>query len=328
MQFRTTLNVVPSTNKIDYRSKILMLGSCFTNNIGQKLEDACFDICINPFGTLYNPYSILNSLEILLNGGLMNSDELFSMNNLFHSFHFHGSFSNNDRTLALQRMNESITLGHHFLQQTDFLFITFGTSYVYENKYNKQIVSNCHKLPASAFSRYRTDLAEMTKKWDELLVKLHSLYPHMHVIFTVSPIRHIADGLHENQISKAQLLLLTDILCSQNENASYFPAYEVMMDDLRDYRFYTEDMVHPSNVAILYIWELFQNSYIDLSAIAILSKIMKLYKSANHRPFNVQDRNYKLFLEQTLAELNGLVQKYPYLSTKKLQDILENKLNH
>lgn len=327
MIFRTCLDAVPSETKIDYRSKILMLGSCFTNNIGQKLESACFDVCINPFGTLYNPYSIFNSLDILMNCQLLEDKALFASHGLFHSFHFHSQFSGRDKLQTLAGMNESIAHGHQFLQKSDFLFITLGSSYVYEHKAEGYVVNNCHKLPASTFSRYCANLDDMVDAWQKMLARLFQYHPHLRVIFTVSPIRHIADGLHENQISKAKLLILTDTLCSQYNNCMYFPAYEVVMDDLRDYRFYTEDMVHPNNVAIEYIWELFRKSYMDASIGSTFDKIIKLQRAATHKAFDDKSEAYQLFLKQALAELNALHQKNPYLSIKKLQTALENKLN-
>lgn len=328
MSFRTTTELTKSDLEIDHQSKILMLGSCFTTNIGQKLIDNKFDVDLNPFGVLYNPLSIRNAIDWLKDNNVMESSDLFEHNGLYHSFYHHSCFSGTDETKTLERINSRLRVGQDRFRQIDILFITFGTSYAFEHKESKDIVSNCHKLPASNFNRYRLTKEDIVVTWTEIIQELQQRNQKLKIIFTVSPIRHLSDGMHENQLSKATLLLSIDSLCQNFENVEYFPSYEIMLDDLRDYRFYADDMIHPSNLAIEYIWDIFKKVYLAKDSEAIIAEWEKIKQAINHRPFNERSEEHKHFLKQTLLKLNKFGAKYSYLLLDSERVALETKINN
>ena len=255
MKLYTSVDIAPSEKKIGYQDKILLLGSCFADNVGEKFAEHYFQTTINPFGTLYNPASIANSLLPIASDHL----PIVCHNGLWHSMMHHGGFSHSDKNELLRRCEESCSLMHGALQEASTIIVTFGTAWVYEK--DGMVVANCHKLPAKDFVRRRLTVEEIVQTWQPIIEPMSD----KHWIFTVSPIRHIKDGLHENQISKAILLQAIDCLASNSSAVSYFPSYEIMLDELRDYRFYAEDMVHPSQVAVDYIWECFVNAYMTIT---------------------------------------------------------------
>jgi hypothetical protein len=229
--------------KIGYRAPSLMMGSCFTESIGLHLRERLFPVEVNPFGILYNPASIANSLEILMAERFFEAKDLFFANGLWNSFYHHSRFSNPDRQACLNEINSKIEEASRILRGSNLLFCTFGTSWVFEEISSGRIVSNCHKLPAATFSRYRLSPSGILKLWEKLIPGLWQVNPDLKIVFTVSPIRHLKDGLHENNLSKAVLLLAIDELQKQfgKERIFYFPSYEILLDELRDYRFYAPD---------------------------------------------------------------------------------------
>ena len=328
IKFRTEIDSSDISLDLNYQSKILFMGSCFTNNIGNQFRENCFDALVNPFGTIYNPLSIASNIELLINKEEQKECDLLFDKELYHNFKFHGSFSHTQVDHALSCMNKSITEGHTFLKEASHLFITFGTSYVFKTLADGKIVSNCHKLPNSHFQRAKADLSYMIDVWRDLLTKLSSFNPSLQVVLTVSPIRHISDGLHQNQVSKAQLILLGDYLCENFANATYFPSYEILLDDLRDYRFYENDLVHPNTLSISYIWEMIVNNCFNQDTLILLNKVQKIKKTIIHKPFNNQSDTYKQFLDNSLRELNLLSQKHPYLRMDEMRVLLQNKLQN
>ena len=264
MSFFTEIKIPEFPLKMDYSKSMQFFGSCFSENIGQKLFDLKFDVDLNPFGILYNPISIANSLQLLLEKRLFTESDLFQDQSVWNSFYHHSRFSEVNSEAALEKINSRIAYSREFLLKADFLVITFGTSWVYELKETGKVVTNCHKVPAAQFKRFRLEVSEITEVYRELLTELWKFNPNLKVVFTVSPIRHWKDGAVENQVSKATLLLAIDRLLKgpNSKNIAYFPSYELMMDELRDYRFYAEDMIHLSPVAIDYIFERFSKSLI------------------------------------------------------------------
>jgi hypothetical protein len=230
--------------KMGYRHQSMMIGSCFAQNIGDQLWELCLPATVNPFGTLYNPVSIANSLTILLEGKEFTSRDLFFYENLYHSFAHHGKFSRPDQQEMLDHINAKTIKASIVLSGCSHLFITFGTSWVFRHKETGKVVSNCHKLPGTLFDHYRLQVAQITEIWIPLLQQLFKLNPDLQIVFTVSPIRHLKDGAHNNQLSKSVLLLAIDELSLHfgTELISYFPSYELLLDELRDYRFYASDM--------------------------------------------------------------------------------------
>lgn len=326
MEFSTKVNISPTGISISHQDKILALGSCFSENIGKFLIDNKFDVIFNPFGILYNPISISQALRRIVDGKSFSAKDIFFHNGLYHSFWHHGDFSSVDKESSLNAINSSLDKANSDIKKANYLFITFGTSYVFRSKKLDMVVGNCHKLPASNFDRYRLDIPTIVQDWNKLIKKLKGANPNLHIIFTVSPIRHLKDGAHDNQLSKSTLLLAIDQLIGENSNTHYFPSYEILLDELRDYRFYNEDMTHPSSVAIKYIWERFSETYFDKQTIQVNKEWSKINNALNHRPINQESEEYKLFLKQTLLKLKAFDKKYTYICCEEEINNLEKAL--
>jgi len=311
MDFRTIITIPNANQKISHTNQLMMLGSCFTENIGERLHNAKFKVDINPFGILYNPISVANSLDRLINKQLFVEEELFHSNDQYHSFSHHSRFSATTVAECLQGINERLEQSANNLRQSDFLFITFGTAWVYELKETGSIVSNCHKLSDKLFSRRRLTVVEIVACYTEFIVKLQQINPKLQILFTVSPIRHWKDGAHENNVSKSVLLLAIEELKQQFESISYFPAYELLLDELRDYRFYAEDMFHPNSTTIDYIWNRFSDCYFSKETQRTTTEIEKLKRSLAHRPFNKTGEEYQQFCQQNLNKIKHFELAYP-----------------
>ena len=321
-QFRTKIAMPEYEKKLDYREQVVLMGSCFAENIGEKLTSRCFPVDVNPFGILYNPISVANSLDILIANRKFGEEDIFFANGRWNSYYHHSRFSHQDKKICLEQINERITYGADHLRKSGFLFITFGTAWVYENRDDNRIVSNCHKIPAKQFRRYRLKVEDTVARWEELLHRLWEVNPGLQVIFTVSPIRHWKDGAHENQISKSVLFLIIEGLLErfEKDRIAYFPSYEIVMDELRDYRFYAPDMIHLSETAVDYIWEQFSQVLITKDSRDIMKSVERLRLATEHRPFNEHGESYRLFLDNQLTQAEKLMKQYPFLN---IQDILE-----
>ncbi|MBE9467838.1 MAG: GSCFA domain-containing protein [Bacteroidetes bacterium] len=312
--FRTNIEIPKSNSKIAYNSKTIFVGSCFTENIGNKLYELKFPVEINPFGIQYNPKSVKNSLSFLIDKKVFTQDDIHFTNEQWFSFYHHSKFSNSDKEKCLFKINEKIRQAAEFLENADTLFITFGTAWVYQLNETKEIVSNCHKLPANQFNRFLLDVDDIYKDYLILIKRLLELNNKLKIIFTVSPIRHLKDGAVGNQISKSTLILAVNKLKKHFSNVEYFPSYEIMMDDLRDYRFYADDMFHINETAINYIWQKFSETYFDDNTQDLIKKIKKIVKNKNHKPFNPKSQMYKDFLKNNLEQINKLLHQYPYIN--------------
>ncbi|MDE7153501.1 MAG: GSCFA domain-containing protein [Muribaculaceae bacterium] len=274
MKFRTEIEP-QRCNPISHDSRLLMLGSCFTTNIGEQLAIDGFNVTVNPTGVLYNPASIANMLYRASERRHYSHDDLFSdIDGTFHLLDFPNSFRNSDPEELLATGNLRLTELTEVLEGADTLIVTFGTAYVFDLISDGHTVGNCHKLPAQLFQRHRLTCDEIADRWRQLIADHR-------VIFTVSPIRHTADGLHGNTLSKATLQLAVEQLVEQG--AEYFPAYEIMMDDLRDYRFYAADMKHPSETAVEYIYEIFKQRYFTPETLGIADRYRRQFKFSQHR---------------------------------------------
>ena len=303
MNFTTPVNIKPNKT-IDHNSRIVMLGSCFAENIGKKLIDCGFNVVMNPMGILYNPISIFSTLSRIIEGREFTENELFQHNGLWASFMHHGSFSHSDKSEALRLMNEKLHEGHKQLKNATHLIITFGSAEVYEH--NGLVVSNCHKLPSREFTHRLLSIDEIITS----SISLSSLNPQLSTIFTISPVRYLGNGAHHGQINKATLLLATEQLC-QTTGAKYFPSYEIMMDELRDYRYYAADMIHPSEIAVEYIFERFTATYLTEEAIRIAEEVLKIKKSLSHRPLHPDSDEYIKFKKKLSQQIDAIVKKYP-----------------
>ena len=315
MNLQTPVLFPKASFDITHRSAILLFGSCFSENIGLKFKNNKFSVNVNPFGVLYNPFSISGAINRLLSKKEFASKDFVYYNNCYHSFMHHGAFSNSNLTEALNHVNNELELAAIQLASANFLLITFGTSYVYRWKETGRIVGNCHKIPANKFIRERLSVDEITWEWSKLVKRLLASNPKLQILFTVSPIRHFKDGAHNNQLSKSILHLSIDKLMQQFPvNIFYFPAYEIMMDELRDYRFYADDMLHPSPLAQNYIWKRFGAAYFSEKTRTIITEWQRIHQSLLHRPNNVHSEAYKQFIYRTIDELNLFQDRYPYIS--------------
>ena len=283
MKLQTIVDIKPSKWKIGYEDKILMLGSCFSDEMGEQMKQRYLSVTCNPFGTLYNPLSISNAINAKISKCENEKIPLVEHEGLWHSMSHHGSFSRADRNEAEQAIRASIATMQQALEESTVIIVTFGTAWVYEM--NGEIVGNCHKLPADRFTRRRLSVEEIVAAWRPILDR----YPDKHWLFTVSPIRHIRDGLHENQLSKTTLLMAVEQLSSlegRSGGVLYFPSYEIMLDELRDYRFYADDLVHPSSLAVNYIWERFVDTFCTPQTRNELILQHKRWKHEHHIPLH------------------------------------------
>jgi len=314
--FSTVVNISSPDFQMDYPEKILSLGSCFAENIGNRLSDAWFLSLTNPFGALYNPVSIVQSLELLLTDREFTEKDLFEHQSLWHSFAFSSHYSGVTPDEALQNMNRSLSAARYFLTETDVLILTFGTAWVYEDVSSGEVVANCHKLPANRFNRRKLSIDEIIEKYNILLTHLKQKLPQLQVIFTVSPIRHWKDGAHENTLSKSTLHLAVDTMEKKFDFVHYFPAYEIVMDELRDYRFYAADMLHPSDVAIDYLWKRFSETYFSKVTLELKNELEQLRGDLNHRPLHPESEAYQTFMQNIEKRKSSLIAKYPFLKQR------------
>ena len=283
MKFRTEIQINPSPLRIKHHSPILFVGSCFAENIAEKMSQSGFEINVNPFGIVYNPESTANCLFDLFQKRMYAETDIFEFQDVYHSFAHHSRFSSKNLQEALQKINDSIVSAADFLQKAEVLIVTFGTATVYRLKSSGKIVSNCHKLPANQFQEERLTISQITTQWNEIISHIHRENPKTQIIFTVSPIRHWKDGPHANQLNKAILLLAVNELIQSHPQCHYFPSYEILLDDLRDYRFYADDLIHPNSQAIAYIWEKFGDAYFDTITKERIAVYEKEQKRLGHR---------------------------------------------
>lgn len=312
--FRTSIKIDAQKLQIAYNDPILFLGSCFSGNIGNRMVSLKFNALVNPFGVLFNPLSISESLRLLNEEKQFTEKDLVQTAGLWYSFNHHGSFSQPDLNICLDTINRQLKEGSTKLKVCKILSVTFGTSWVYRYKKSGKIVANCHKLPESDFERILLNPSQIAEEYSTLVQSLRKSFPELSIIFTISPVRHLRDGMQGNQISKAILHLAVKQILEENRDCYYFPAYEIMMDDLRDYRFYEPDMVHPNGQAIDYIWERFAEAYMNKDTIAISRDMEKLKSSMNHRPLHPGGNEFKAFCEVQISTVKQLKKKYSFLS--------------
>lgn len=301
--------------KLDHQSLILMMGSCFTENMGRQLERYLFPVSINPFGVTYNPLSVKKGLEALIQKEAYTARDLNQHNDLWFSFDHYTGFSSPDRDEALERINQSFLSAKEQLKKAGTLILTWGTAWVYSYNKSGQVVCNCHKIPAKEFTRRQLSTREIIEAYEELLPQLFEFNSGLKIIHTISPVRHWKDGAHGNQLSKASLLLAGDALQKQfPDQFFYFPSYEIVMDELRDYRFYTEDMIHTNNLTTAYIWERFQQVLVGAQSREIINDLEPLLKMLEHRPMNSSSESHKNMENKRQQNLNQMIKKYPELN--------------
>jgi hypothetical protein len=317
MQFRTQIPLSKTNNPIDYTSKVLSFGSCFAENMADKFDYFKFQNETNPFGIIFNPVSIEKIIERTIQEKWFTEKDVFFHNERWHCFEVHSDLSNSDRQELLETLNKAISETQKQLKEATHIIITYGTSWIYKNLESDQIVANCHKVPQKQFSKELLSVDAIQKSIQNTINLIQTLNPEINFIFTVSPVRHIKDGFAENQLSKSHLFAaLHQVLKTHNSQFTihnYFPSYEIMMDELRDYRFYAEDMLHPNQVAIDYIWHRFSENYIAETAISIMKEIEEIQKSLRHKSFNPESEQHQKFLAKLQEKMNLLGEKLPHI---------------
>ena len=321
MNLQTKITIVAPDFSIDYNSKLMMLGSCFAENIGSKFSYYKFDVDVNPCGIIYNPLSVANVLRLIMEGKRFEKNDLRKVGEKWVSLYHHGAFSSTDPDECLSRINGRLEKAAEELCSLDLLVITWGTAWVYKHVRENMIVSNCHKIPAQEFERSRLSVENIVEEYVELIERLREINPGLRILFTVSPIRHWKDGAHGNQLSKATLLLAIDQLREKLEYVYYFPAYEIVLDELRDYRFYADDMLH---FTVDYIWERFLYSFITPDVLGLMNQIGRINKGMAHRPFDSKSEDYQRLVKKMLAEMAMISHSYPMIDFSAEEEKLRN----
>ena len=326
MNLQTKITVAAPDFSIDYNSKLMMLGSCFAENMGSKFSYYKFDVDVNPCGIIYNPLSVANVLRLIVEGKQFEKSDLRQVGGKWVSLYHHGAFSSTDPDECLRRINDRLTKATGELRTLDLLVITWGTAWVYKYIRENIVVSNCHKIPSQEFERSRLSVEDIVKEYLELIERLWKINPGLRILFTVSPIRHWKDGAHGNQLSKATLLLAIDRLREELQHVYYFPAYEIVLDELRDYRFYADDMLHMSGFTVDYIWERFLYSFISPEVLGLMNQIGRVNKGVAHRPFDPQSEEYHRLVKKMLAEIAMISRSYPMIDfseeKRKLNEVI------
>jgi hypothetical protein len=325
MDFHAEFFPKPFIKKIDHKSKLLLVGSCFTEQIGSKLAAHKFNVLENPNGILFNPVSIAQAVVSYAAGKKYEENDLFYYNELWGSWQHHTRFSSIEKTKTLDMINLSQERAWSFIKEADWILVTLGSAFVYENMEteNRVVVANCHKVPADKFYRRLLDTTEVKNTLSAMMETVKTINPSVNFIFTISPVRHLREGFIENNRSKAALIQAVHSL-TDNENVFYFPAFELVIDDLRDYRFYAEDMVHPNYAATNYVWEKFMATCISEPSQQLMREIAVIMAAKNHKPFNPTSEQHKKFLQTNFDKATKLQQQHPHLSLKEELSFFEN----
>lgn len=319
MNFTTKIPIPQNINFIEYRSKILLFGSCFAENIGEKLYYYKFQTQVNPFGIIFNPFSIEKLIERVVVQRHFTKDDIFFFNERWHCYEAHSELSHPDSEVVLSNLNQILSDTQKQLQQATHIIFTYGTSWVYRHIETNAIVANCHKVPQKQFTKELLSIDSIQKSIQNTISLIATLNPKCNFIFTVSPVRHLKDGFVENQVSKAHLIAAIYSFLQESEVVppsgarGIFPSYEIMMDELRDYRFYADDMMHPSGLAIDYIWERFTATQIDANAIATMELVQTIQKGLAHRPFNPNSESHQKFEANLKEKIATLEAQYSFI---------------
>jgi hypothetical protein len=308
MEFRTQIPIQSSNQKIDYDAKILLLGSCFAENIGKKFEYNKFQNTVNPFGIIFNPVSIEKLVNRAIHNYQFTEADIFFHNDLWHCYDVHSELSHPDKEVFLQNLNQILEEMNRQLTESTHIIITYGTSWVYALQSSGVVVANCHKVPQNQFEKVIVSVKDSEIYIQKTIDLIQKVNPTCPIVFTVSPVRHIKDGFIENQRSKAHL-----ITAIHNLQLNYFPSYEILMDELRDYRFYAEDMLHPNQIAIDYIWERFCDSAIDSKCYPVMDEVAAIQKGLAHKPFNPNAESHQKFLNKLQQQISQLQKKFTFM---------------
>lgn len=316
MQFRTQIPIKKSSFPISYDSRIVSLGSCFAVNMGAKLDYFKFRNTTNPFGILFHPLALEKAIQYSLSGRQFTEDDVFHYNERWHCYDAHSDLSSTDADELIESLNSAAKLLSTELKRATHIIITMGTAWAYRHIEADAVVANCHKVPQKEFTKELLTVPAIKKSLQNIIELVHQVNNEVQVIFTISPVRHIKDGFAENQHSKANLISsLHEILNDypDGKKLQYFPSYEIMMDELRDYRFYAEDMIHPSQTAVDYIWEKFTEGIVTEQTSLIMNEVDSIQKGLLHRPFNADSSQHTLFLNKLTSKINRLQEQYPHI---------------
>ena len=330
MKFHCEFDIKKLSKPIDYRNNLFLMGSCFTESMGDKLRKLKFSILENPNGILFNPVSVAEAIDSYLEKKQIIADDLFKLNETWHSWNHHSRLSGITQMEVLSKINTTVIQAHDFLKKTNYLMITLGSVWVYTfthqaaNSVIGNVAANNHKAPASWFLKKLMTVEETLTIWEELLKKIFLFNPNLTIIFTISPVRHLREGVIENNRSKAVLIQTVHQLVEQFENVYYFPAYELVIDDLRDYRFYAEDLVHPNYQATQYVWEKFTESCMNEEAKSLMKEIAEINLAFQHKPLNNLTIQHQHFLANYSNKTKVLQSKYPFLDFAKELNYFEN----
>ena len=325
MDWMVNLDIKKLPEPINYTSKILLIGSCFTEHIGNALDELKYQVLQNPNGILFGPDSVCISLLSYIQNKQYTKADLFQLNEVWNSWQHHSRFSNIDVSDAISRINQSQQQAHEFLKQADWLIITLGSSYTYQlthladtaSEQTGNTVANCHRAPANWFLKEMLETEDIKIMLEDCLKQLKAFNPKLKFLFTISPVRHIRDGVVENNRSKARLIEAVHFIVSKFESAFYFPAYELVIDVLRDYRFYDVDLVHPNYPATEFVLEKFADSCIEDEARLLMQEVKKIIIARKHKAFQPATKAHQQFLISHFEKTKTLQKKYPFLDLKE-----------
>ena len=317
MNFFTNINIKPLQPTISYHDKLMLIGSCFTEHIGNYLDDVKFRVMQNPHGILFDPISVCSSLASYIENRQYKEEDLFYLNEAWHSWQHHGRFSGMDKEEVLVNINHSQQAAHTFLKQADWVMITLGSSFVYRLAENQKPVANCHKAPAQTFVKHLSTIEETIIALDTIVYRLFQFNPDIKVLFTISPVRHLRDGVVDNNRSKARLIETVHHLVNKFDRLYYFPAYELVIDVLRDYRFFDIDFAHPNYAATQFVLEKFSESCCNEETRNLMEEIRKLVIARNHKPFNPNSNQHRQFMKAQLEKTAFLQKQLPFLNFEK-----------
>lgn len=316
MKFSTVVPVDEALVKIDYDSKIVGLGSCFAVNMAQKFKRFQFKTGANPIGILFHPLAIQKLLEYATTNYEFSSKDVFLYNEIWSCFDAHSDMNELEEDEIIENLNSAVIEFSMSIKEASHVFLTFGTAWVYERKEDRKVVANCHKVAQDCFVKRLLSYDEVLQSYHEITRLIHELNPEVQIVFTVSPVRHIKDSFVGNQRSKSHLIGALHQLIEEKKESkcSYFPAYELVMDELRDYRFYDQDMLHPNQLAIDYIWGRFLESFISLETRLIMKKVEEVTKAMEHRPFNPTSEQHLKFMDSLIDKIDFLLDRYPFMN--------------
>lgn len=318
MKLFSKIPIPKSNHPIDYHSQVMAFGSCFAENMGAKFQHYKFQSTTNPFGILFHPLAIEKVIDFALSEKKFTPEDVFYHNERWHCFDAHSQLSHPSQEGLLQNLNEALQITKQNLTKASHCIITLGTAWVYKHNESNQIVANCHKVPQKEFEKQLLSIQQIEESLEKIINKVKKFNPKIYFIFTISPVRHLKDGFVENQLSKAHLVsalhsFLVHKILLTGVGWAYFPSYEILMDELRDYRFYADDLIHPSELAIDIIWQRFSEVYFTKATFEIMIEVGSIQKGMQHKPFNPSSEEHVKFLKQINIKIEALKKRFQHI---------------